>query len=88
MDETRVGRVRYRAWRRGFREADLILGPFADTHAHGMSEAQLTAFEALLDQTDHDIYAWILGSEPTPPEFDNDLMASLRAFRPHHPQGG
>jgi antitoxin CptB len=88
MDETRIGRVRYRAWRRGFREADLILGPFADSHASSMTETELAAFEALLDQADHDIYAWILETEPTPVEFDHALMARLRAFRPTHPQGG
>jgi antitoxin CptB len=88
MDETRIGRVRFRAWRRGFREADLILGPFADSHARGMSEIDLDAFEALLDQTDHDLYGWIVGTEAPPAEFDNAMLARLRAFRPPYPQGG
>jgi antitoxin CptB len=30
MDTQRLNRIRFRAWRRGFREADLILGGFAD----------------------------------------------------------
>ena len=88
MDPTRVNRVRFRAWRRGFREADLILGPFADAHASRMSEAELTGFERLLDEGDHDIYEWILGRTPTPSEFDNELMARLRAFRPSQPAHG
>jgi len=78
MDQTRLGRVRFRAWRRGFREADLILGPFADRHAPAMSADELDRFEALLEQPDHDIYAWILG-EAAPAEFDNDILARLRA---------
>jgi antitoxin CptB len=82
MDHTRLNRVRFRAWRRGFREADLILGPFADEFGPTMSEGELDRFEALLEQSDHDIYAWILGSTPAPPEFDDDLMARLRVFRP------
>ena len=82
MDPTRLNRVRFRAWRRGFREADLILGPFADSHAPAMDEGELERFERLLDQSDHDIYEWILGRTPTPVEFDNELMARLRAFRP------
>jgi antitoxin CptB len=69
-----------RAWRRGFREADLILGPFADAHAHAMSEADLARLEALLEQNDHDLYAWLVGATPTPPEFDHELMAQLRAL--------
>jgi antitoxin CptB len=81
MDDTRLNRVRFRAWRRGFREADLILGPFADSHAQSMTPGQLERFECLLEQPDHDIYAWIVGA-PAPPPFDDDLMARLRAFRP------
>ena len=88
MDETRLGRVRFRAWRRGFREADLILGPFADSHASAMTEAELSQFEDLLDQSDHDLYAWIVGSQVPPPEFDNAVLARLRAFRPPYPQAG
>ncbi|HWE99083.1 MAG TPA: succinate dehydrogenase assembly factor 2 [Caulobacteraceae bacterium] len=85
MDLVRLNRVKFRAWRRGFREADLILGPFADAHAPAMDEAELDRFERLLEQGDHEIYGWILGSLPVPQEFDDDLLASLRAFRPAPP---
>jgi len=87
MDETRLNRVRFRAWRRGFREADLILGAFADRHARAMSETELDRFESLLEQSDHDIYGWIMGSLPVPAAFDDDLMARLRAFRPGEAAG-
>ena len=80
MDETVVNRVRFRAWRRGFREADLILGPFADQHVRAMTSGQLELLEILLDQPDHDLYAWIIGAAPVPEEFDNAVMAQLRAF--------
>ncbi len=82
MDDVRINRVRFRAWRRGFREADLILGPFADRHVRSMDDDTLTRFERLLDQQDHDLFAWITGSAPVPPAFDDDLMAALQAFRP------
>jgi len=85
MDETRLNRVRFRAWRRGFREADLILGPFADSRAPTMSEERLDRFERLLEQPDHDIFAWIVRSEPAPIEFDDDLLAELRACHRLHP---
>ncbi len=80
MDETVVNRVRFRAWRRGFREADLILGPFVDEHARFLTTEQLELLEILLDQPDYDLYAWIIGTEPVPPEFDNAVMAMLRGF--------
>ena len=82
MDNARLGRIKFRAWRRGFREADLILGPFADRYAPTMTAAELDAFETLLDQPDYDIYAWILDSAPTPAGQDVALIARLRAFRP------
>ena len=58
-------KLKFRAWRRGFREADLILGPFADAHLPQFTASQLDAFEALLDQPDQDIYDWIKGA-PAP----------------------
>jgi len=83
MDETRLKRLSYRAWRRGFREADLILGPFADSHARNLTQPQLTAFELLLEQPDPDLYAWIVGAADAPAEFDTDVLALIRAFRLH-----
>jgi antitoxin CptB len=82
MDEKRLNKVRFRAWRRGFREADLILGPFADSHVQSMTPAQLDRFERLLEQPDHELYAWVMGTAPTPAAFDDDIMARLRAFWP------
>ena len=81
MDDGRSGRLRFRAWRRGFREADLILGPFADHHVAKLSPAQLDAFEVLLDQPDHDLYAWIIGQAPAPAAFDGEVLDLIRDFR-------
>jgi antitoxin CptB len=81
MDEARLKKLKLRAWRRGFREADLILGPFADSHVQDFSPAELDWFEALLEQPDQDLYGWILEREPTPAEFDGPLMSKLKAFR-------
>ena len=82
MDDGRVNKLRYRAWRRGFTEADLILGPFVDTHAPRFDTAQLDELERLMDELDHDIYDWILGRTPTPAEFDGPVMALLKNFVP------
>lgn len=80
-EETRLKKLKYRAWHRGFREADLILGPFAENHVASLSPAELDLFEHLLDQPDHDIYQWIVGQIPTPPEFDNQVMNRIKTFR-------
>ena len=71
-----------RAWRRGFREMDLILGPFADQHAQNLAEDELAAFEELLSADDQDVYGWVIGREPPPPEHDTALMKKLQAFDP------
>ncbi len=81
MDPLR-SKLKYRAWRRGFVEADLILGPFADARLAAMSSAELEEFETLLDQPDPDLYAWILGQAQPPAELDGPVLAMLRAFEP------
>ncbi len=75
-------RLRFRAWRRGFREADLILGGFFDAEGSTLSEDELAMFEQLLEQPDHDIFAWIQKRIPTPTAFETPLMRRLRAFSP------
>ena len=60
-------RLKFRAWRRGFREIDLILGGFADRYLVELDETGLQAFERLLDAPDQDVYAWITEEAPAPP---------------------
>lgn len=50
--EVRKRRARYRAEHRGTKELDLILGRFAAGFLAQASEAQLGAFEALLEEPD------------------------------------
>lgn len=80
MDERRK-KLRFRAWRRGFREIDLIMGGFADRRIEEMSETGLSEFERLLEAPDQDVYAWITGAEAAPPEFDTPTLAAIRTFR-------
>lgn len=73
-------RIAFRAWHRGTREMDLLLGPFADAAAGGLSESEVASFEALLEVPDPDIYAWIIGSAETPARYDTPLFRRLCAF--------
>ncbi|MET0295317.1 MAG: succinate dehydrogenase assembly factor 2 [Phenylobacterium sp.] len=81
MDEIRFKRLRHRAWRRGFKEADLILGPFADKHGPSLTDRQADQFEALLEEADQDVYEWILERCPAPAAFDNEILHMLQQFR-------
>lgn len=81
IDDARLRRLKFRAWHRGFREADLILGPFADKHASSLTAEQIDEFERLMEAPDHDLYNWIVERDPTPPEMDGEIMRMLKAFR-------
>ena len=80
LDERRR-RVLFRAWRRGAREMDLIMGRFADAHLPTMNEDELAEFERLLDVPDPQALAWIIGGEHPPREFDTPLFARLCGSR-------
>lgn len=74
-------RLRYRAWHRGTREMDLMLGPYADARLEAMDDGDLDRFEALLEEADTDLLKWLMGQEPTPADADGDLLADLLRFR-------
>jgi antitoxin CptB len=59
---------------------DLIMGSFADTHARSLTEAEVLAFEGLLEEADQDVYDWILGRSPAPAIHETVLLARVRAF--------
>jgi antitoxin CptB len=80
MDDRRK-KLKFRAWRRGFREIDLILGRFADQRLADLDDPGLDAFEALLEAPDQDVYLWITEEAPAPPEYDTPILAQIRAFR-------
>ncbi len=85
LRQQRLGRITFRAWRRGFREADLVLGPFMEREGATLSDDELDALEALLaEDNDHDLYAWIIETRPTPVGHDTPLMMKLRVFMRAH----
>ncbi|MDC7789242.1 succinate dehydrogenase assembly factor 2 [Rhodoplanes sp. TEM] len=73
-------RLLFRAWRRGTRELDLLTGRFADAVIADLTEAEMTEFEGWCSAPDLDLYAWITGSKPVPPEYDTPLFRRLKAF--------
>jgi len=74
-------RLRYRAWHRGTKEMDLVLGPFADAHVDGYEAPELDRLEALMDEEDTDLLKWVMGQEPCPPCADAELLATIIAYR-------
>jgi antitoxin CptB len=79
MDHTdRLNRLKFRAWHRGTREADYMIGCFFDVHHASWTEPEMAWFEALLDEDDVDVMAWALGTQEVPPRY---LGAQMDAFR-------
>ena len=75
----RLKRIRLRSWRRGTREMDLILGPFADAGLGELDAAELAAFESLLSQDDQQLYQWI-GGQCSIPHEHRQMVARIRAY--------
>lgn len=80
-------RLLYRSRYRGSLESDLFFGRFAATWLDRLEGAELDRYEALLQEHDHDLFAWITGRQPVPPEHDHELFDRLRNFQPARPVG-
>ena len=79
MDRSeRLKRQQFRAWHRGTREADYMIGCFFDRYHAAWGEAELAWFEALLEEDDVDIMAWALRTLPVPDQFAGDLMTAMQ----------
>ncbi|TFI60251.1 succinate dehydrogenase assembly factor 2 [Sphingomonas parva] len=76
--EPRLKRLRFRAWHRGTKEADLLIGGFFDACSASWDESEIAWFEALLEEQDVDIMAWAIGTAPPPPAFDGEMMRRLQ----------
>ncbi len=80
MDERRR-KLTFRAWRRGFREMDLLMGAFADAHIEALDEEGLAEFERLLSTPDWEVYAWIIGQKSVPDNYKGPVLDQLIHFR-------
>jgi antitoxin CptB len=74
----RLKRLRFRAWHRGTREADLLIGGYFDVHHASWTAEEMDWFETLLEEQDVDIMAWAIGAAAPPPAFQGEMMNHLR----------
>jgi antitoxin CptB len=81
--ENRRKMLLFRAQRRGFKEVDLIFGAYAEAALARLDAAGLDQFEALLTAPDQEVYDWLRGAAPVPPEHDNPVFAGLKAVIGH-----
>ena len=74
----RLKRLRFRAWHRGTREADFMIGGFFDRYHSGWSTAEIDLFEDLLEEDDVDVMAWALGTQAVPERYRGAMMAAMQ----------
>ena len=77
-DTSRIKRLKFRAWHRGTREADYMIGCFFDAYQASWDAEALEWFEALVDEDDVDVMAWALGAQDVPARYAGPLMDAFR----------
>ncbi len=76
--DARLSRAKFRAWHRGTREADYLVGGFFDHHHEKWGDGELSWFEALLEEQDVDILAWALKALPVPRRYAGAMMHAMQ----------
>jgi antitoxin CptB len=77
MDEV-LRALKYRAWHRGTREADMMIGGFFDAYHASWGDHERALFAALLAEQDVDIMAWAIGTQKVPERYQGPMMSALK----------
>ena len=80
LSEERRKQILWRAHHRGTREADMMVGGFADHWLHEMTDAEVQWFETLLDEQDVDIMAWAFGRGEPPEALSGPMFERLKTL--------
>ncbi len=88
--DVRRRKLLFRAWRRGVREMDLIVGRFADVYIDKFDDGALDEFERLIEAPNADLYAWVVGDRKPPADYDTAVLRQLISFhsREFHDKAG
>ena len=78
--DVRRRKLLFRAWRRGVRETDLIVGRFADAFIDKFDAPGLDDFERLIEVSNAELYAWVSGEAETPADHDTAVLRQLKSF--------
>jgi antitoxin CptB len=78
--DVRRRKLLFRAWRRGVREMDLIVGRFADATIGTLDDAALDDFERLIEAPNAELYAWVVGAQNIPQKYDTAVLRQLIMF--------
>lgn len=79
--DARRRRLVFRAWHRGIREMDLVLGQYVDAHIENMDENTLNELEEIMSYEDRDMLTWVTGEIPIPQNVDTPLFRDILNYR-------
>lgn len=78
--DARLKRLLFRAQHMGSNENDILFGGFAEKYLASLTPEQVDRFEALIAETDNDLFNWVTAKEPVPERLDHDVMTMIKAF--------
>ena len=78
--DARRRRLVFRAWHRGTREMDLVMGRFTEASVNALSDDEVDDLETLMEANDRDVFDWVSGMAETPANYDTPVFRRLRAF--------
>lgn len=81
LREHKIKRLHMRSMRRGIKEMDLILSAYAQAELGAMSDDQLTLYDSLLSENDHDLYQWVTGQTAAPAQFATMISEISAVFQ-------
>lgn len=79
--ERRIKKLLFQSRHRGTREADFLIGGFADRHLRELSDPEIDAFERLMAEPDPDIVDWVLDRAPAPEVHQGRVLDLIKKFK-------
>lgn len=79
--ERRIKKLLFQSRHRGTREADFLIGGFAERHLRDLSDAEIDTFERLLAEPDPDIVDWVLDRTPAPAAHQGRILDLIKKFK-------
>ena len=81
--DTRRRAIKIRAWRRGMREMDILIGNFVDARLAELSAGDVADLERLLDVEDQKAFSWLCDTQEPEAGFDTPLLRQIKQFHSH-----
>lgn len=72
-------KLMFRAWHRGMKELDLLMGTFAQDELANLEGDELTQFERLIDSEDNDLLNYFNGKQAVPSALAGSVFERIKA---------